>query len=99
METHLGKKLKQLLRERNISAVKFSEMIEYDFRGVYKMFRRQHFNTSLLEKISAALNHDMFQYLRVEGNSPAENKLKEKISALEKEIEFLKEIIQSLKKK
>lgn len=98
METHLGKKLKQLLRERNLSAVQFAVMLGYDFRAVYKMFRRKHFSTALLEKISLVLNYDL-----LEQTSPEE---KQKISLLEKEKEelkkeivFLREVIQSLKKK
>ena len=94
---HMGKILKQLLRDRNISAVKFAPMIGYNFRGVYLMFRRKNFHTGLLHVISHALQHDMFQYLYTEGNSPSEKKMQEKISSLEKEIETLKKENEYLK--
>jgi len=96
---HMGKMLRQILREKNLSAESLGQLIGRSNQTVYDMFRREHLHPKLLEKISAALNHNMFQYLHAEGNSPDNNRLKEKISVLEKEIEFLKEVIQSLKKK
>ncbi|MBI4930640.1 MAG: helix-turn-helix transcriptional regulator [Bacteroidetes bacterium] len=87
---HIGKTLRQILRQKNLSAESFAQLIGRSNQTVYDMFRREHIHPKLLEKISAALEHDMFQYLRENGDSPAEKKLMEKISRLEKENEQLK---------
>jgi len=96
---HIGKTLREILRQKNLSAESLGQLIGRSNQTVYDIFRRDHIHPKLLKKISEALGHDMFQYLRAEENSAQEKTMLEKISALEKEIEFLKEIIQSLKKK
>lgn len=105
MKNHLGKILRQLLKEKSMTAKQLGGMIDRDYRSVCDMFRRQHLNTELLEKISQALNHDMFQYLYDAGSSPADKKLQEKLSELEKQIQqlqtengYLKEIVRLQKK-
>ena len=96
---HIGKTLKRIIKEKSISAEKLGKLIGRSNPAVYRMFRKEHLHLKLLEKISLAIGHDMFQYLQTEKNSTAEKELKEKISELEKEIIFLKDIIQSLKRK
>ena len=104
-DMHMGKLVKRLLKQKNIKAKKFAEQIGLKHRSVYDLFKRKKLHTEELEKISTALNHDMFQYVYSEGNSPAEKKLTEKITSLEKEIEvlktennYLKEIVKLQKK-
>lgn len=103
---HIGKMLKQVLRNKNLSAEELGHLIGRSNPTVYDMFRREHIHPKLLEKISSALKHDMFQYLRTDENSAAEKKLQEKnteqekeIETLKKEIVFLKDVIQSFRKK
>ncbi len=87
---HFGKKIKQLVREQNLNPEKFAESIGLKHRSLYDLYRRQNISTALLPKISAALNHDMFQYLYAGGNSPAEKLLNEKITQLQLENTQLK---------
>jgi len=104
-DIHMGKLVKRLLKQKNINTKKFAEQIGLKYRSVYDLFHRKKLHTSHLEKISTALNHDMFQYVYSEGTSPAEKKLQEKITQLEKEMEvlktensYLKEIVKLQKK-
>ena len=102
---HLGKFVRQILRQRQISVKKFAPLIGITQRGVYNMFRRKSIKVSLLQKICVALNTDLFPYLCSSSGSPEAKMYKEKISHLEKEIErlatensYLKEIVRLQKK-
>lgn len=95
---HIGNMLKQVLREKNLSAEELGRLIGRSNPTVYDMFRREQIHPKLLKKISDALGHDMFQYLYTGGDAPAERNLKQKIAELEKENAYLKEIVRMQKK-
>ena len=104
-EIHMGKIVRALVRQKNIGRNKFAALLGMNERSLSDLYRRKKLHTSLLEKISTALNHDMFQYVYTEGASPTEKKLQEKITQLEKEMEvlktennYLKEIVKLQKK-
>jgi len=98
METHLGKNIRQLLREKNISAVAFAKMLGMNNAGVYKIFRKKHLSTALLGKISTALHADLL-HLFLPDEEQKITSLKKEIDELKKENAFLREIFQAVKRK
>ena len=96
----IGKIIENKLREKGISVSEFARRINTNRNNVYDIFRRDSIDTLLLQKISTVLEHDFFQYFNsniVSESFPTytneETYLKQKISELEKELLFFKEII------
>lgn len=101
---HIGKTLKRIIKEKNISAEELGKLIGRSNPAVYRMFRKEHLHLKLLEKISLAIGHDMFQYLSQPAETTSEEKqkiisLQKENDELKKEIIFLREVILALKKK
>lgn len=62
MPIHIGKKIKEVTDEMGIKPTEFGRRINKSRETVYNIFTRKSIDTSLLEKISAVLKHDFFQY-------------------------------------
>ena len=106
MKAHLGKTIKKILEQRNMTGYDLAKMIDRDHRTVYDMLKKKYLHTRLLEKISIALEHDLFQYLydpeNLPGNKVLEQQLVEQqtqIQQLKNENKTLKDVIEVLKKK
>lgn len=56
----IGDSIKYKLREKNISIVRFANMLNCSRAYVYKLLSKNSMETSLLEKISIVLDHDFF---------------------------------------
>ncbi len=85
----------------------FAHAISRSRTVVYDIFERETIDTGLLLKISEVLGYDFFRYYKpkvvvssVVNESAAEydTKLKEKLAALEKEVKYLQEINELLRK-
>lgn len=62
-EIHIGKLIKQKLKEQERSGAWLARKLFTDTSNVSKIIRRQHLDTELLMKISLILDFDFFQYL------------------------------------
>ncbi len=59
---HIGKKIRQVIKERRISIVEFAVRINKSRTVVYDIFERKTIDTELLYKIGQELDYDFFQY-------------------------------------
>lgn len=57
---HIGQLIEQELRRSGRSVTWFARQIHCDRVNAYDIFRRKSIDTSLLLRISIALNHDFF---------------------------------------
>lgn len=97
-QVHFGKLIRRLMKQKNLRAKTLAEKIGLKHRSMYDLFKRKHLSTALLEKISAALNIDLLHADSSEEKQ--KNILLEKESGeLKKEIVFLKEVIQAMRRK
>ncbi len=62
MASHIGQKIKEVLEKRGISKSELGRRLNMTSTNVHKIFKRETVDTGLLQKISAALNYDFFQY-------------------------------------
>ena len=60
-EIHIGNRIKQVLDEQGRSITWLAGKINCSRENMYKIFRRSWIHTDMLQKISAALNHDFFR--------------------------------------
>jgi hypothetical protein len=106
---HIGKKIRQVLSDQKMPVQNFAYAISRSRTVVYDIFERETIDTGLLLKISEVLGYDFFRLYspRVVLNTPSlanesaaeyETKTKDKITELEKEIAYLKEINDLLRK-
>ncbi|OHB71139.1 MAG: hypothetical protein A2W17_08200 [Planctomycetes bacterium RBG_16_41_13] len=91
---HMGHSLRELLKQKKISADELGKRIGRSGKTVQKMFLRPYLHSLLLEKISKAIEHDMFQYM-AKDIKPAH----ERIAELEEEVRRLKAEITLLKER
>lgn len=91
MEVHIGSTLRKLLRAKRISARQFAEMLGINERNTHRMLKKKYLHAATLVKISKVLEHDVIQYLYLPENLPGNPALKQRVEALEKENEGLKE--------
>lgn len=59
----IGKRIKEILKQKRYTAVWFAKEINCDRRNVYNIFKRSSIDTELLKRISIVLNHDFFKDL------------------------------------
>ena len=64
----IGKIIESKLREKGISVSEFARRINTNRNNVYDIFRRDSVDTQLLQKISAVLDYDFFQYFNMDTN-------------------------------
>ena len=57
---HIGKRIQEVVNEREISIPDFADSIFCSRKHVYKLFKKSNINTDLLWKISIILNYDFF---------------------------------------
>jgi len=105
---HIGKKIRQIVTDQKMPVQNFAYAISRSRTVVYDIFERETIDTGLLLKISEVLGYDFFRLYSPkvvvgissgEISSGDEIKLKEKITALEKEVSYLQEINELLRKK
>jgi transcriptional regulator with XRE-family HTH domain len=63
---HIGQHIKQVMREKNITATQLAKDICCTRPHIHKTFRKDNLDISLLLHISKALQHDFFKDLSEE---------------------------------
>ena len=80
---HFGQLIHDELKAQGRSITWFSEAIHCDRSNVYKIFRHSHLDTTLLFRISRALNHNFMQdaadYLKKNGIDNSQTKTPENL--------------------
>ena len=61
-QIHIGKKIKETLHDKGISATWLAQKINTHNTNMYKIFEKQYIDSKLLEAISVALDIDFFVY-------------------------------------
>jgi transcriptional regulator with XRE-family HTH domain len=111
---HIGSKIREKVDTSGMTVTEFADKISYSRRNIYSIFSKESIDTSLLFKISEVLKYDFFNdfsklfyaqkdsQFKVEENDNSAANLKkqhQKVEALEKEITYLKKIIDLMEKK
>ena len=60
---HIGQHIKEVMRQKNITATQLAKDICCTRTHIHKIFRKDNIDISLLCRISDALKHDFFQDL------------------------------------
>jgi hypothetical protein len=60
---HIGKKIKEVAKKLKVGPTKLGDIIGMSRDGVYKVYRKDYIDTTLLRKFSEALKHDFFKDL------------------------------------
>ncbi|MBK5285764.1 MAG: helix-turn-helix domain-containing protein [Bacteroidia bacterium] len=104
-EVHIGNKIQQVLAEKKMLKAQLARALGISPPSASYMFDRDSIDVKTLVKVSRALGHNFLKYYNMDGVEPistakvAEGKdekdkmidgLKEKIAALEKEIDGMK---------
>jgi transcriptional regulator with XRE-family HTH domain len=97
----VGEIIKTKMKEKGLPVSEFARRINTNRNNVYDIFRRESIDTSLLQKISVVLEYNFFvHFVNENTNSMQEparmndtDKQCLKTEELEKEIEYLKQII------
>ena len=63
---HIGQHIKQVMKEKNITATQLAKDICCTRPHIHKIFRKENLDISLLLLISKALKHDFFKDLSEE---------------------------------
>lgn len=106
METHIGNIIEKLLRQKPMSVRELADEINYTPQAVHRMLKREMLHPFLIETISKALDHNLFQYVYQPSNEMVRQNESEKLKNLRKENDdlkkenaYLKEINELLKGK
>lgn len=65
---HIGKKIKEVLHERDMQVITFAKKINRSRNVVYDIFERQSLDTDLLKQIGDVLAYDFFKHYKKEKN-------------------------------
>jgi len=57
---HIGKRIREVASERNVSAPELAEALFCNRKHIYKIFQKSNINTELLMNISEVLEYDFF---------------------------------------
>lgn len=61
-KVHIGKIIKQVVRQQQLTDVQFGQLIGLTRDGVQKIYPKEFIDTELLTTISKSLNYDFFGY-------------------------------------
>lgn len=112
MIVEIGPKIKEVFERRNMKLTDFANELGTVRQNVYRIFRKRHLDTGLLEKISEVLDHNFFQYYVNPSEitySPENQTVKQLVSEnrecrqqlelARKEIDYLRKIIKLMEEK
>lgn len=111
METHIGSKIKEVVKERQYSVGNLATTLGLHIGSISRIYAYKSIQTDQLKKISIYLKYDFFALYSTEldikkvvvDTTSATEKLlfksEEEVAALKKEIVYLKEINELLRKK
>lgn len=101
MQLHIGKEIRKIAKQKQITQVVLAEMITTSKQNIYSIYQRKTIDTGILVKLSNVLEHNFFTYYFNELAFDVDMELKEEINKIkqslqekEKEIQYLKEIIE-----
>ena len=99
MKIHIGKQIQRKCVERKIGTTEFAKNINTTKQNVYAIFKRESIDTSLLLKISKVLRYDFFKVYNDQLNIDELASLtsEQKIIIQDKEIIYLKQLVEVLK--
>lgn len=60
---HIGQRIKEVVKEREMTVVDFARALPCSRENVYKLFRKDNIDVKQLCHICRVLNHDFFQEL------------------------------------
>ncbi len=103
MKTHIGEKIKERAKELRIGTTELAKLVNTSKQNIYGIYKRESIDTTLLYKISKALNFDFFTYLSnpklpPHTNMPTTNKKEKKYLELE-EFSVVKNQLMDLQEK
>lgn len=58
---HIGKRIETILREKERTVAWFARKLYCNRQNVYDIFKRESIDTTLLQRISAILEHNFFK--------------------------------------
>ena len=61
-QVHIGKKIKEVVAKSDFSVTEFAKKINRSRDVAYKIFAKEHMDTTLLQRICNVLEHDFFSY-------------------------------------
>jgi hypothetical protein len=100
---HIGKKIKEVLKESRLGATEFGVQINKSRTVVYDIFERDSIDTALLQKISKVLDHNFFSYYKVEPATVKDDRVvynkKSDLAAVAEELRTLKRQLAEMEKK
>ena len=60
---HIGNRIKEVMREKHVSAIAVAKIINCERTNIYNIYARKDVSTKLLEQFCVILNHDFFKDL------------------------------------
>lgn len=107
---HIGSRIREKVNTSGMTVTEFADKINYSRRNIYSIFSKESIDTSLLFKISEVLKYNFFNdFSRLFYNSKDKlDKVNEdlpgfgqnqKVETLQKEVNYLKKIIDLMEKK
>ncbi len=63
ISVHVGNEIKRVMKDQGRSVTWLSHQLYCDRTNIYKIFSKSSIDTTLLLRISIALNHNFFSYL------------------------------------
>jgi hypothetical protein len=100
---HIGKKIKEVLKQSRMGATEFGAAINKSRTVVYDIFERDTIDTGLLQKISTVLDHNFFNYYghdlpQVKDDSASYGK-KQDITSLGEELKAVRRQLEEMEKR
>ena len=113
MKVHIGKRIKEKVKQSGMSVTEFAKRINYSRRNIYAIFDKETIDMGLMFKIGEVLDHNFLkdyveQDEELQLHEPSQRmkyivdsnkELQERVEFLERENMLLKEINQLLKDK
>ncbi|MBI4932009.1 MAG: hypothetical protein HY841_14720 [Bacteroidetes bacterium] len=90
MDIHIGNTIEKLLRQKQMSVRELATQINYTPQAVHRILKRDLIDPYLLEAISKALDHNLFQYVYLPPKEIIQQNESDEIKILRKEMEDLK---------
>lgn len=100
MRIHIGKLFSELLQKQRISKTEFANSLHYSKQNINSLLKKEHWNSETIYKASEILNANLFLQLSncISPQDKEENILQKTSASYKKEIQYLKEINELLKK-
>lgn len=86
---HIGLKIKELADKKNLTLADIGKVLGKTKQAIYEMVDKEDVNTSILKKLSQALNTPISFFFNEDDNSDAN--IQEKLTSLKKELDSLRQ--------